>query len=162
MKKICTIFIALSWFCTNHTFAQSNDGANETESRAIVPVQQETYTLYLDAMLNITTEDKAAFRLVLKKIAGSSFNGTIFNYMDKVKAKGIYLMIGKIFLEDGHFTYYFEDGLIESEGEFDRGVKVGTWKRFDRTGKRKTDKYYPPQSADKIRETMEIIPKEKR
>ncbi len=160
MKKIFIIVFTFSLCFTNQMSAQSEESA-ETESAPQPVVQQETYTLFLDAMLNITAENKSAFKLVLKKIAGNSFNGTIFNYMDKVKAKGIYLMIGKIFLEDGHFTYYYEDGLIESEGEFDRGVKVGTWKRFDRTGKRKADKYYPPQSADKIRETMEIIPKEK-
>jgi antitoxin component YwqK of YwqJK toxin-antitoxin module len=160
MKKILTILLAFSCCCANRLSAQS-DESSPTESISQPAIEQDTYTLYLDAMLNITSEDKSAFKLVLKKIAGNSFNGTIFNYMDKVKAKGIYLMMGKVFLEDGHFTYYYEDGLIESEGEFDRGVKVGTWKRFDRTGKRKTDKYYPPQSADKIRESMEIIPKEK-
>lgn len=84
------------------------------------------------------------------------YKGIIYDYSNTIKAEGSYALVGKKYLEDGYFTYYFQNGKIESEGNFARGVKVGTWKRFDNNGKRKTDRYYPEESADKIRETMKL------
>lgn len=121
---------------------------------ATTHAQEEQKIIYLDQMLNMTASTNAPFKLELKKIAGDTFGGIVFDYLGSVKSHGTYIKVSKSYLEDGHFTYYYQNGQIESEGEFDRGVKVGAWKRFDSNGKRKTDKYYPAESADKIRETM--------
>lgn len=116
--------------------------------------QDEKVTLKLDQMFRVTADANAPYKLELQKIAGASFSSILFDYAGKIKAKGTYVKVGEKYLEDGHFTFYFQNGQIESEGEYDRGVKVGIWKRFDENGRRKGDKYYPAESADKIRESM--------
>lgn len=45
--------------------------------------------------------------------------------------------------EDGHFVYYFANGLKESEGYFTQGQKTGIWKRWDWEGHVKPDRVYP-------------------
>jgi len=118
--------------------------------------QKEMHTMHLDALMHESTENNSAFKLQLTKTVGNSYKGIIYDYSNTIKADGGYVLVGKKYLEDGHFTYYYQNGQIESEGIFVRGVKVGNWKRFDTNGKRKTDRYYPEESADKIRETMQM------
>jgi antitoxin component YwqK of YwqJK toxin-antitoxin module len=113
-------------------------------------------TLYMDAKMEITTQSNAFYKLVLIKTGKEEFTGVMYDGMDKLKARGGYVQIGKKFLEDGHFTYYYPSSMIESEGEFVKGVKVGSWKRYDNSGKRKTDRYYPAEKADLVRETMQM------
>lgn len=117
---------------------------------------QTTELVYLDALMKNTSQENSSYKLELAKVGGDIYNGTIYDYSGEVKAKGRYIRVNKRLLEDGHFIYYYANGQIESEGEFDRGVKVGNWKRFDPSGKRKTDRYYPVESANKIREAMEL------
>lgn len=118
--------------------------------------QKEMHTMHLDALMHESTENNSAFKLQLTKTAGTSYKGIIYDYSNTIKAEGSYVLVGKKYLEDGYFTYYYQSGKIESEGNFVRGVKVGNWKRYDVNGKRKTDRYYPEESADKIRETMQM------
>jgi antitoxin component YwqK of YwqJK toxin-antitoxin module len=118
--------------------------------------QTTTEMVYLDGLMKNTSQENSAYKLELTKIGGDVFNGTIYDFSGEVKATGRYIKVNKRLLEDGHFTYYFANGQVESEGEFDRGVKVGNWKRYDTAGKRKADRYYPVESANKIREAMEL------
>ena len=121
---------------------------------ALTNAQAETKKIQLDALMKVTADPNANYNLVLTKVASENFEGIIYDYSNQIKAKGRYVQNGKKYLEDGHFTFYFMNGQIESEGEYDRGVKVGYWKRFDQNGKRKSDRYYPAESADLIREAM--------
>lgn len=118
--------------------------------------QKEVHTLHLNSLMQNVSENNAAYKLQLTKTAGNTYKGIIYDYSNTIKAEGNYVQVGKKFLEDGYFTYYYQDGKIESEGNYARGIKVGTWKRYDANGKRKTDRYYPEESADKIRETMQL------
>jgi len=45
------------------------------------------------------------------------------------RMKGSYLD-SALNIPDGDFTYYYEDGEVESIGAYDHGYKAGTWKRF--------------------------------
>ena len=118
--------------------------------------QKEMHTMHLDALMHESMESNSVFKLQLTKTVGNSYKGIIYDYSNTIKAEGGYVAVGKKYLEDGHFTYYYQNGQIESEGDFARGVKVGNWKRFESNGKRKNDRYYPVESADKIRETMQM------
>jgi len=42
----------------------------------------------------------------------------------------------------GEFTYYYQNGQIESKGEFMEGSKFGLWERFDFEGNAKPEKIY--------------------
>ncbi len=118
--------------------------------------QKDIHTIHLDALMHESTESNSSFKLQLTKTAGTSYKGIIYDYSNTIKAEGSYVLVGKKYLEDGYFTYFYQNGKIESEGNFVRGVKVGTWKRFDNNGKKKSDRYYPEEGADKIRDTMKL------
>ncbi len=118
--------------------------------------QTESTTMHLDALMHQSEESNAAYKLQLTRTAGTMYKGIIYDYTNTIKAEGNYTLIGKKYLEDGHFTFYYQNGQIESEGIYARGIKVGNWKRFDMNGKRKSDRYYPEESADKIRHVMQL------
>lgn len=118
--------------------------------------QNQALTVHLNAMMQVAPESESSYRMEISQVDAFTFVGITYDYMDKVKVKGTYIKLGKSFQEDGYFTYYHPNGRIESQGEFDKGVKVGMWKRFDINGKPKTERLYPAESADKIRSVMEL------
>ena len=157
MKKEFITLAAGLMCMTGGLWAQADTTAVSPEPSAEMKrPDPESIVMHLDAMLKTTEEMKSSFKMELTNVAGDSYDAIIYDYTGGLKAKGHYVLVGKKFLEDGHFTYYFQNGQIESEGDFSRGVKVGSWKRFDAGGKRKSDRYYPAESADKIRETMKL------
>jgi TonB family protein len=48
----------------------------------------------------------------------------------------------KFKIAHGHFAYYTMEGVKESEGDYFKGVKVGTWKRWDESGAPLPDRNY--------------------
>lgn len=123
---------------------------------SLASAQKESHTMHLSSLMYEVTENDAAFKLQLAQVDGDTYKGVLYDYSNTVKAEGNYILVGKKYLEDGHFKYFFQSGDLESEGNFVRGVKVGTWKRYDNNGNRKSDRYYPEESADKIREAMQM------
>ena len=118
--------------------------------------QTEKHVIHLNSMMQVSAEHKASYKLVLDKNEEQTYDGSIYDYMDKKIAYGKYLKIGKSYHEDGHFVYYHPNGQLESEGEFVKGIKVGSWKRYDNQGNRKHDRYYPAESADLVRAAMRL------
>jgi antitoxin component YwqK of YwqJK toxin-antitoxin module len=124
--------------------------------------QDNKQTFHLNAMMQMSTELEAAFKLVLTKTGENMYEGEITDYMGQLKASGSYMKIGKSYLEDGQFVYFYPSGKVESKGEFVKGIKVGTWERYDNSGKRKADRYYPAESADMVRESMQLEKEEEK
>lgn len=112
--------------------------------------------VHLDGLMQDTDASRAQFTLALTQISEYEFDGTLIDRMNQIKASGGFVKVGKKYLEDGHFVYYHPNGKIESEGEFVKGIKVGYWKRYDANGTPKQDRYYPAESADKIRALMQL------
>lgn len=139
MKKLLPLLLVASFFLSRTMTAQ-----------------EQAEVFYLDQLFKVTSEANAPFKLELKRIAGESYSGVVIDYLGIVKSKGTYLRVSKKYLEDGHFIFFYQNGQVESEGEYERGVKVGSWRRFDQAGRRKADRYYPAEHADLIRETMMI------
>lgn len=52
--------------------------------------------------------------------------------------------------EDGPWTYYYENGRIESVGNFALGEKTGSWKYFSRTGRLLETVDHTPQAAVEV------------
>jgi hypothetical protein len=118
--------------------------------------QEEQQTLFFDALLKQTQKRNAVYTLQLSHIGGNIFEGTIFSDKKEVKAVGQWKLEDKRYIEHGQFVFFYSTGQIESQGEYDRGVKVGNWQRFEEDGTRKADRYYNPDSADAIRKTLGI------
>ena len=45
-------------------------------------------------------------------------------------------------------------GNVESEGEYEKGARVGYWKRYNPDGSEKTDRYYNPEGAAMLRKAL--------
>jgi len=118
--------------------------------------QSENETLFFDALLKQTQKRHAVFTLQLSHSGGDIFEGTIFSDQKLVKANGQWKLEDKRYLEHGQFVFFYGNGQIESRGEYDRGVKVGNWARYEEDGKQKADRYYNPESAALIRQTLGI------
>lgn len=112
--------------------------------------------VHLDGLMQDTDQARAQFTLALTQISEYEFDGTLIDRMNQIKASGGFVKVGKKYLEDGHFVYYHPNGNVESEGEYVKGIKVGYWKRYEANGTPKPDRYYPAESADKIRALMQL------
>jgi hypothetical protein len=123
---------------------------------ASVSVSAQEKTVFYSAAMQPADPSVASYTLKLQPFENNRYKGVLSDALDKVRSTGEYTAVGKKYLEDGHFTFFYPDGKIESEGEYVRGVKVGSWKRYDQTGKRKQDRYYPVDSANLIRDSMQI------
>ncbi|HRF79854.1 MAG TPA: hypothetical protein PL070_07180, partial [Flavobacteriales bacterium] len=53
-------------------------------------------------------------------------------------------------LPHGRFIFFHPNGRIESVGEYDHGVKVGTWYTQDITGQGRAERSYAGLSVDAL------------
>ena len=118
--------------------------------------QPQPKTVPLNAMMQIAAETGATYQLRLTPIDETKYKGVVYDGMENLKVEGQYVERNGRYIEDGYFKYYFPNGSLESEGEYQAGVKVGYWKRFDFMGNQKPDRYYPPSSASMRRKSMNI------
>lgn len=116
--------------------------------------QLQPRTIHLNAMMQTASQAQASYRLELTPLEADKYKGVVLDATENLKLEGQYVERNGRYIEDGHFKYYFPNGSIESEGEYQAGVKVGHWKRFDFRGNRKPDRYYPPSSASMRRQSM--------
>jgi len=118
--------------------------------------QLQPKTIHLNAMMQTGSEAGSIYRLQLTPIDDTKYKGIIVDGMENRKVEGLYIERNGRYIEDGHFKYFFPNGQVESEGDFQAGVKVGHWKRFDFMGNQKPDRYYPPSSASARRKSLNI------
>jgi hypothetical protein len=81
---------------------------------------------------------------------------TALGYEVKVKAANGSLRMKGTFADEqltaanGEFSYYHDNGRLESQGRIENGVKTGVWKRFDRDGNARNEKVYSGQTYDQL------------
>lgn len=123
---------------------------------AMAQSQLQPKTVHLNAMMQTAAETGSTYRLQLTPLDDTKYKGSVYDGMENLKVEGQYIERSGRYIEDGYFKYFFPNGSVESEGEYQAGVKVGYWKRFDFMGNRKPDRYYPPSSASMRRKSMNI------
>lgn len=72
------------------------------------------------------------------------FSVEVFYLSGNIKMRGTYLD-RSLHTEDGFFQFFYQDGSIESQGNYVKGQKTGTWQRFQADGTPKKDHYYPEE-----------------
>lgn len=112
------------------------------------------HKVYLNTMMRETVASLAEYTLELTGIEFEIFDGVIKGRDGKIKARGGYVREAKSFIQHGYFVFFYPTGGIESEGNYDRGVKVGNWLRYAEDGTPKPDRYYDPKSAELVRSAM--------
>ncbi len=61
---------------------------------------------------------------------------------------------------DGWSQWYYENGVIESEGYYKIGAKIGVWYRYDHNGEQRPDKMYSDVNMNSyIFNSARIMPK---
>jgi len=75
-------------------------------------------------------------------------------YEVKVKAADGTLRMRGTYIDEaltighGTFSYYHDNGRLESQGRMSQGTKTGVWSRFDREGRALSEKIYDGKTYD--------------
>jgi len=104
---------------------------------------------YLDNYLEVCKKKEATF--VKKVIAheGDVYEGHVESLNGDIRVVGFY-RDKQLTVEHGKFSYYHENGKLESQGMYTHGKKTGVWKRFDQFGNPKADKIYDASVLNNI------------
>jgi hypothetical protein len=138
LATILTIILCISY---NETYAGGNDGGNGSPA----PVVRRD-------LVGPDFQPATKESIILMREVRKTANG----YQVKVKAaNGSLRMMGTFSDEqltqaNGTFSYYHDNGRLESEGRIVNGVKSGVWTRFDRCGNPKSEKIYDGQTYDQL------------
>ena len=136
MKQLITLLAALAM--TSGLFAQ-----------------EETTKDYLNAMFEECPQYEAQYVRTMTDLGNGMMTAEVTDLTGAVKMEGSYLTTGEDMLEHGKFTFYYGSGQVESQGYYEQGIKVGTWKRFTLLGEPRADRYYNPESVGFLRSVMD-------
>ncbi len=107
----------------------------------------QTTTQLLDAQLNVTKNKAAAkFTRSITKVSESLFEVKINFQTGELMMVGTY-MDESLSIAQGEFVYFFANGIKESQGLYESGVRVGAWQRWNFDGAQKPDRYYQEPAA---------------
>lgn len=146
MKAITTLAaISLSLFSAhfNAAYAGGGEGGEGTST---------TSTLVRRDLVGPDFQPATKESIILMREVRKTANG----YEVKVKAaNGSLRMKGtfsdeKLTQANGTFSYYHDNGRLESEGRVVNGLKTGLWVRFDRSGNPRNEKVYDGRTYDEI------------
>jgi hypothetical protein len=90
---------------------------------------------------------------IISKEKDASYKGVVVEKNEMGYHVKAYFLSGELKMEgffadedlqvpSGWFTYYYQNGKVESMGEFKDGEKFGLWQRFDFEGNEKPEKIY--------------------
>lgn len=98
-------------------------------------------TVWLDENLQETSQDKAIYYKVGKKLEGE----VVFFYKARTIYRKVFFVDGK---RDGNFAEYYNTGELREVGKYKNGRRVGNWKEYYKNGKiRKKGRY---NKGDKV------------
>lgn len=92
-------------------------------------------TIWLDKNLKETTQEKAVYYKVGKKLEGA----VTYFYKSRTVYRKVFYVDGKL---DGKFSEYYKTGELKEVGKYKNGLREGNWNEFYKTGKiRKKGRY---------------------
>jgi TonB family protein len=127
--KLRTIFFAVGVLLSTIAFAQEKKQ-------------------YLDPQLNVTLNESAAkFIRTIIHVNDTVYNVNIHFKTGEIMMTGAY-RDAELNIENGDFTYYYANGIVESQGKYRGGNKVGIWKRWNYDGQQKPDRIYQDEDFE--------------
>jgi len=139
LKALLLIAFVAAMCMTIETFAQGKPSTLKLNSSFQPTQPQETPTYIVE----------------LTDIGNDQFDAIIYTYTNKHKiADGRYAIYNDRYLENGSFTFYYQDGAKESAGEYQKGVRTGNWKRYNYDGSEKTPRFYNDEGAAMLRKAL--------
>ena len=105
--------------------------------------------IYLSAALEACQKKQAQFYMEPSGMDGPDHTSRIYTMAGKLKAEGRYADAG-LTIPNGQFTFYHENGQVESKGRYEMGLKSGVWERYDDWGRALAEKIYNPDPLKDI------------
>ncbi|WP_397445798.1 toxin-antitoxin system YwqK family antitoxin [Polaribacter sp. R77954] len=84
--------------------------------------------IWLDQNLNETTQEKAVYYKVVKKLEGE----VSYFYKSKSLFRKVFYVDRKL---EGIFSEYYNTGELREVGKYKNGLREGNWKEYYKTGK---------------------------
>ena len=141
LTLLATIFTILLCASYNEAYAGGNDGGNGSHA----PVVRRN-------LVGPDFQPATKESIILMREVRKTANG----HEVKVKAANGSLRMKGTFSDEqltqanGTFSYYHDNGRMESEGRIVNGLKTGVWTRYDRSGNAKSEKIYDGQTYDQL------------
>lgn len=119
---------------------------------------QTSYRDCLDATLQKSKDENICHYMRNSRAGDDGLTHVVIEYLSgNTKMTGSYR--DSLFLvEQGYFRYYYRNGQLESEGNYENGRKSGLWKRYLFDGTARPDRIYPPQTELKTIEKPASFP----
>lgn len=114
----------------------------------------QSQRIYLDAAMAPVPKAKAVFYLEPHGSDGTGgYLAEMYDLDGNLRAKGRYA--DDLYrVPDGHFVFFYPNGKVESEGEYQQGWKNGVWTRKDKWGRELAEKVYNAEPLKNIVYTM--------
>jgi TonB family protein len=107
-------------------------------------------TDFLDPLYQVVKDSTAAkFIRNVERQSDSLYYVSVTDKSGQVMMLGSFIDAG-LEMEQGHFKYFYANGTHESEGNYKRGVKSGTWHRWNFNGVPKPDRFYPDEAKPRV------------
>lgn len=97
--------------------------------------------VYLDAKMNECKKKHAVFFRKAQEDGDKGWLVMVYFDEGELKMRGHYLD-NALEVPHGEFTYFYQNGQIESKGKYENGAKIGVWERFNPNGVAKAERYY--------------------
>ena len=143
LTTLAAICLSLLSASINPALAGGHDGGEGNRSTA---------TLVRRDLVGPDFQPATKESIILMREVRKTANG----YEVKVKAANGSLRMKGVYSDEqltqanGTFSYYHDNGRLESEGRIMNGLKTGVWTRYDRNGNPKSEKIYDGQTYDQM------------
>ncbi len=163
MKKIFLFPITFLLLLVSCAEKKSNNGTNQSWLDSIIKNSDSSYTKpynrtdFVTAVFYITKKDSSVCQL-MKDSAGITRQIIIAKKGTRIFFGSYYkngqlqasLPLDEFGQYHGTGIFYYEDGAVQSSGNYDHGFKTGPWKIYDEKGKL--------TATDEFNKNGEIIP----
>lgn len=148
MKPLTALFSLLLISSSLNAFASSGSGS-EDDSRIIRVENVGIEALGYDELANDASARDARFIRVVAHAANGRYLVAVRSNIGITRMKGAFLD-SALTVEDGEFTFYYANGRVESNGQYIRGSKSGTWTRYAVDGARLAERNYSELNTEEL------------
>jgi len=108
---------------------------------------------FLDAQLNVVRDSiSSKFIRTTTLVSDTTYNVRINYRTGELMMTGAY-KDKALSTEHGEFKYFYANGVVESQGRYANGNKVGVWNRWSYDGNPKSDRQYAEENFKKSTRT---------
>jgi len=121
-------------------FLASNDEATSV-ARTSAGTALILKTSFLNDVMEVSGTRDASYYQTIQAAGAMGFMLKTYFLTGELKMIGHTKESG-CFLPDGEFVFYYQNGAVESRGQYRNGVKAGIWERYASDGTSKAERVY--------------------